>query len=264
MSRLFYLPFRRGRARRNRLLTMLLAVLTVLVFLAPFYVIYKPPSGVIAYFQRRWPDVLWRVALPRGEKVVALTIDDAPSRHTREILEVLRENEARATFFVIGEQVEREGGEEVLKEILEGGNELGNHAMRDEPSVSLPPDQLVQELKTVEGYINGTYEAVGMQRAGERYFRPGSGFFNARLRTQVKELGFRIVLGNVYPHDAQIGYPKVNARHILSMVKPGSIIICHDRRSWTMPMLKIVLPELKRRGYQITTVSGLLEAARAV
>jgi peptidoglycan/xylan/chitin deacetylase (PgdA/CDA1 family) len=65
----------------------------------------------------------------------------------------------------------------------------------------------------------------------------------------------------VYPHDPQIGYPSVNARHILSMVRPGSIIICHDRREWTAPMLRKVLPELKRRGYRVTTVSGLLKAA---
>jgi peptidoglycan/xylan/chitin deacetylase (PgdA/CDA1 family) len=66
----------------------------------------------------------------------------------------------------------------------------------------------------------------------------------------------------VYPHDPQIAYAGVNARHVLSMVRPGSIVICHDRRAWTVPMLKKVLPELKTRGYRVETVTGLLEAMR--
>jgi peptidoglycan/xylan/chitin deacetylase (PgdA/CDA1 family) len=75
----------------------------------------------------------------------------------------------------------------------------------------------------------------------------------------IKELGYRLVLGNVYPHDPQIPYPSVNAKHVLSMVRPGAIVICHDRRGWTVPMLRKVLPELRARGYRILTVTELLE-----
>lgn len=239
---------------------MFIALLTLLTFLTPFYIIYKPPNVLIRYFQQRWPDVLWHV---RGsslgaQKVIALTIDDAPSSHTRDILEVLKENDAKATFFVIGSQVE--GRQDILSDIVKGGNELGNHAMHDEPSRSLKPETLSKEVREVEGMINATYTALEMGHP-PRYFRPGSGFFSSRMREQITKMGYRLVLGSVYPHDPQIGYPGVNARHILSMVRPGSIIICHDRRSWTAPMLRTVLPELKRRGYTVTTVSGLLEAA---
>jgi peptidoglycan/xylan/chitin deacetylase (PgdA/CDA1 family) len=95
-----------------------------------------------------------------------------------------------------------------------------------------------------------------------KYFRPGSGLFNKEMRALVKRLGYRLVLGNIYPHDAQIPYWWLNARHILSMLRPGSIIICHDRRSWTVPMLKKVLPEMARKGWKVVTLSELLEAAR--
>lgn len=70
-----------------------------------------------------------------------------------------------------------------------------------------------------------------------------------------------MVLADIYPHDPQIPYWRVNASHILSMLKPGGVIVCHDRRSWTVPMLRKVVPEMKRRGWRITTVSGLLEQA---
>lgn len=254
--RVFRLPT--SRARRRRLLTMLLALFTVLTFITPFYIIYKPPHILIRYFQHRWPDVLWHVQLPKTEKVIALTIDDAPSQFSGEIVKVLQENDAKATFFVIGGQVQ--GREGSLEDVVRAGNELGNHAMHDEPSRSLKPETLKAEVTEVEGYINSTYAALNLPDP-PRYFRPGSGFFSTRMRKQVQEMGYRLVLGSVYPHDPQISYPSVNARHILSMVRPGGIIICHDRRSWTVPMLRIVLPELKRRGYKVTTVSGLLDAA---
>jgi peptidoglycan/xylan/chitin deacetylase (PgdA/CDA1 family) len=249
------------RARRKRLTTMFLALFTLLTFLTPFYIIYKPPALLIRYFQHRWPDVLWHVPSShltnQEEKLIALTIDDAPSEHTRDILSVLEEHDAKATFFVIGAQVP--GREDVLRDAVERGMELGNHAMHDEPSRSLRSETLTAELKQVEGYINSTYDALGLLHP-PRYFRPGSGFFSSGMRELVGRLGYRLVLGSVYPHDPQIAYPGVNARHVLSMVRAGSIVICHDRRGWTAPMLRIVLLELKRRGYRVTTVTGLLEA----
>lgn len=245
---------------------MLLALATVLAFIAPFYVIYRPPGVLIRWFAYRWPDVLWHVPLSalvrdgqgKVDKVIALTIDDAPSEFTAEILTVLKEQRAQATFFVIGGQVGGRSG--LLEDVVSMGNELGNHAMHDEPSRSLKPETLTQEVKEVEGYIDATYDVLGLPHP-RRYFRPGSGFFSTRMREQIREMGYQMVLGNVYPHDPQIPYPLVNARHVLSMVRPGSIIICHDRRGWTAPMLRKVLPELTRRGYRVTTVSGLLEAA---
>jgi peptidoglycan/xylan/chitin deacetylase (PgdA/CDA1 family) len=246
--------------------TMFFLVFVVVALVVPFYVIYKPPNLLIRYFQQRWPDVLWHVPASRlrtstkgAEKMIALTIDDAPSSYTREILQVLQENEAHATFFVIGGQVS--GREPALESLVKAGMELGNHAMHDEPSRSLSPETLSAEVTRVEGYINGTYDAVGKPHP-PRYFRPGSGFFSTGMRAQISDMGYQMVLGSVYPHDPQIGYPAVNARHVLSMVRPGSIVICHDRREWTAPMLRKVLPELKRRGYRVVTVSGLIEATQ--
>lgn len=255
--RLLRLPT--SRARRRRLFTMFLAFCVFITFVTPFYIIYKPPNFLIRYFARRWSDVLWHVPLPAGKKIVALTIDDAPSGFTEEILSVLAENDAKATFFVIGGQVG--GREDVLRDVVAGGNELGNHAMHDEPSRSLKPETLAAEMREVEGYINSTYTSIHLSHP-RRYFRPGSGFFSTRMREQLKRMGYRMVLGSVYPHDPQISWPEVNAKHVLSMAKPGSIIVCHDRRSWTAPMLRKVLPELKRRGYTVTTVTGLLESSK--
>lgn len=150
--------------------------------------------------------------------------------------------------------------EKSLVDIVSAGHELGNHAMHDEPSRALSNVELGRQLDTVQALIDRAYGHAG-KVGPEKLFRPGSGFLSTELRRVAKEKGFRIVLGSVYPHDAQIAFARVNARHILSMVRPGGIVVCHDRRAWTVPMLKVVLPELRRRGYEIVTVSKLQELA---
>lgn len=236
---------------------MLLFWVVIGILLAPFYLIYKPPTLLILYFQRRWPDVFWRVST--SSKVVALTIDDGPSEYTNEVLQILSANEAKATFFIIGSQVS--GRENILENLIRNGNELGNHAMHDEPSRSLDDATLGDQICSVEKMLQHAYAAVDVEPP-PKYFRPGSGVFSKRMRQMLSRLGYQLVLGSVYPHDPQISFWRINASHILSMTRPGSIIIIHDRRHWTAPTLRKVLPELRRRGYRITTVTELLKEAR--
>ncbi|KAI2640662.1 hypothetical protein GGS26DRAFT_539272 [Hypomontagnella submonticulosa] len=257
---LFRLPSKlRRRARRRRMTTLLLALLILLFFITPFYIVYKPPRSLIRYFARRWPDVLWEVQTDK--KIVALTIDDAPSEHTEEILGVLNGHEATATFFVIGGQVP--GREEVLADIVRSGSELGNHAMHDEPSRALSDEELTAQIEQVREHIRDAYAeanpGVDNPQMPPQYFRPGSGFFSDRMRALVDKLGYRLVLGSVYPHDPQISWSWLNAQHILSMVRPGAIIVCHDRRGWTVPMLRRVLKRLKKDGYRVVSLSEMLE-----
>ena len=170
-------------------------------------------------------------------------------------MRVLDANGATATFFVIGSQVA--GRESMLQDLVRHGHELGNHAMHDEPSFRLSDTALAEQIQSVEEIIRSTYDATGIPPP-PKYFRPGSGAFSARMQKMLEHLGYRLVLGSVYPHDAQIPFWWVNARHVLSTVRPGGVIICHDRRSWTVPMLRKVLPEVKRRGWRVVTVTELL------
>lgn len=232
---------------------MLIILSVICILVAPFYMIYKPPTFLIRYFQRRWPKVIWHVST--SSKIIALTIDDGPSEYTTEIMQVLKANRATATFFIIGSQVA--GHKETLQHLIRNGNELGNHAMYDEPSRSLSDTTLVEQIQSVEDMLHEAYAAVDAEPP-PRYFRPGSGFFSERMRTMLGRLGYRLVLGSIYPHDPQIPFWRINASHILSMLRPGGIIICHDRRSWTVPMLRNVLPEIRRKGYRIVTVTELL------
>jgi peptidoglycan/xylan/chitin deacetylase (PgdA/CDA1 family) len=239
-------------------MTLLGIASLALLLLPPLYLVYKPPDSLIRFAQRRWPDVLWKVST--AEKIVALTIDDGPSAYTDEILQILKANEATATFFIIGSHMA--GHDETLQDLIRNGNELGNHAMYDEPSRSLPTGVLVDQIQAVEERIQEAYARAQVDPPG-KYFRPGSGFFSEPMRHVVRRLGYRLVLGNVYPHDPQVPFWRVNASHILSMLHPGAIIICHDGRSWTAPMLRKVLPEIRRQGYRVASITELLKSTPA-
>ena len=230
------------------------------------YLIYKPPGWIFRWAEWRWgKDVLWRVKM--SEKVVGLTIDDAPSNMTEEISTILSENEAHATFFIIGSRVT--GHEEVLENLVRSGHELGNHTKFDRASKNLPVDELRGEIKEVEGQIEGIYSKTDQNLP--KHFRPGSGFFNTKMRELTKRLGYQLVLGSIYPHDPQIKFPHRNAQHILHNLKPGRIIICHDGRDkdkhgkqgsdrlYTLKMLKEVLPKIRDRGYRIVNITELLK-----
>jgi peptidoglycan/xylan/chitin deacetylase (PgdA/CDA1 family) len=233
------------------------AIMIVLLVLIPIYVVYKPPKLVISYFQSRFPEVLFQVNTDR--KIVALTIDDTPSQYTRDILDILKTNEASATFFVIGNQVSQQP--ELLAEIVTSGSELGNHAMHDEPTVSISSSVLKDEILEVDGYIEQAYKTANKERSS-RLFRPGSGVFSRRVLDVVTAAGYKTILGSIYPHDPFISTWRLNAWHILSMLRPGAVIICHDRRPWTVPMLKKVVPEMKRKGYEVVSVSRFLELTK--
>ncbi|EFE44679.1 polysaccharide deacetylase (NodB), putative [Trichophyton verrucosum HKI 0517] len=243
--------------------------LAAILIIIPLYILYKPPRFVIRFAQRQWEDVLWNVAT--SKRIVALTIDDGPSEYTSEILDILKSNDATVTFFVIGSHATPDR-EEILRDLIRHGNELANHAMRDEPSYLLSEAELIDNINCVQKIISDI-EATARSGANDvgldskmaqraLYFRPGGGFFSTKMRDILSKMGYHLALGDIYPHDPFVPFWKINNWHILSSIHPGGIIICHDGRSWTPPMLRKLLPELKSRGFQVVTLTALLKEGK--
>jgi peptidoglycan/xylan/chitin deacetylase (PgdA/CDA1 family) len=229
------------------LLTLLILLLVVL-FLA--YIIYKPPHLLISFLQWENPNVLWQVSLPSTSHIVALTIDDAPSDQTAKILDLLKFYGAKATFFVIGSQIASHPN--LLQRMHDEGHEIGNHAWKDEPSISLPLSELERQILEVEALLPANSGSA-------KYFRPGSGIFNKKMVQKVMRMGYRVVLGSIYPHDPQIHSPKMNSKHVLSMLRPGGIIIMHDRRSYSAEQLELILKGMAGKEWKAESLGGLLK-----
>ncbi len=214
----------------------------------------RPPFAVVRLLQRRLPGVLFFT--DTTERVVALTLDDGPDPVlTPRVLEVLAAHDARATFFVLGERAQ--GQPALLRAIAAAGHELGNHTWRDEPTVRLAPAALEASLRATARVL----EPV----APVTLFRPGSGWLTARGVATAERLGYRCVLGSVYPHDPQIRVAGYAAWDVLRRVRPGAIVVLHEGRpdrERVLTILDAVLSRLRREGFRVTTVSDLLCAGR--
>lgn len=171
------------------------------------------------------------------------------------MLDCLRRYNAKATFFIIGDQIP--GHEHLLQRILDEGHEFGNHAWTDEKTILRPLAEVERQIKAVDVLLPTNSN-------GEKYFRPGGGFFSTAMVQRVNSLGYRVVLGCIYPHDPQIWSARVNSSHVLSMVRPGGIIIMHDRRNHSAPQLELVLKGLKERDWDVVSLGGLLKVGERV
>lgn len=189
------------------------------------------------------------------EPVVALTIDDGPdSQTTGRLLEILDQNGARATFFTLSSNVEKNGNGSFVDEILDEGHEIGNHTVYDEPAITMEKAEFEAKFLAANKILS--------QYGPISWFRPGYGLYNQEMVKFVESHGYETVLGNVHPFDPQIPWADFASWYILRNTQPGSIIMLHDcgeRGQRTAQVLEEVLPELARRGYRVVTLTELVE-----
>jgi peptidoglycan/xylan/chitin deacetylase (PgdA/CDA1 family) len=223
----------------------------LLVFVVLAVGLWTAPRWLVARIAIRSPRCLYQV--PTRERVVALTIDDGPDpAHTRDILDVLRVHDARATLFLISSRVP--GYEALVAAAVAEGHELGNHLTRDEPSNRLRPDAFGAAIREADSVL-GRFGTV-------RWLRPGSGWTTEVMLDTIEHEGHRCALGSIYPYDAQQPSARLSAAYVLSNVRPGAVIILHDggsRGRRTVEVLRRVLPVLRARGYSVVSLTELVE-----
>ena len=200
------------------------------------------------------PGVVYAVATDAPR--VALTIDDGPdAAGTPAILDTLARHGVHATFFLLGERVA--GREALVRRIVAAGHEIGNHGMREEPAIDLPP----------EAFERGLLEA--QQRlapfGASCWFRPGSGWYDEAMLEVLARHGYRLALGSSYPLDAQLPVPKLASWWLRIDAEPGEVIVLHDgaeRGPRTAAVLEALLPALSRKGLAVVTLSQLVATSR--
>ena len=192
------------------------------------------------------------------EKLVALTFDDGPEpAFTDEILGVLKEQDVKATFFLVGNALEKH-----LKEgrmIIAAGHEIGNHSYSHLRMIFVSSSFVKTEIEKTDALIR----AAGYEKTP--HFRPPYGKKLFALPYYLSNNNRRTITWDVEPES----FPEfaksseATAQYVLDNTKNGSIILLHvmyDRQKKSMNSVKPIIEGLKRKGFRFVTVSELIES----
>lgn len=189
--------------------------------------------------------------------MVALTIDDSPDPETTsDILSVLRSHKAPATFFITGDHAKE--GSDILDCIAKDRHDLGNHLMRDYAAIRLSRDEFERDFLACEDILR----PFGLPR----FFRPPSAIYRRSMLDFAAKWGYRSVLGDAFPIDTHISHQPLRRAILRWLIKPGSIIVLHDRGARgrrTTETLLWLLPWLDGEGLEPVSLDRLLDEERA-
>jgi peptidoglycan/xylan/chitin deacetylase (PgdA/CDA1 family) len=227
---------------------VIIIVLVIAGLVVAFWTLFHPSDWAVKRVGDFYPGVVFRVTT--GERVVALTIDDAPHPDvTPGILNELRKHGARATFFIIGANAAAHP--DLLEAIRADGHEVANHLFTDRMSARLRNEQFVDELNRTDALIQ--------PRDAPKWCRPGSGVLTARMVRLIQEHGYTPVAGTAYPVDLYTSV-RLTVLHFLRNVRPGAVLVLHDGgpdRVNSIRTVSLLLPRLREMGYRIVTLGEL-------
>lgn len=212
------------------------------------------PSSVKRAKFEKTGHVFWDI--PVDEKLVALTFDDGPDpQYTAQILDALAKYNAKATFFVIGEEAERYP--ELIKRQAREGHEVANHTYRHHFRDGHSPAVLKRELDKSDKVIK---ELTGYSPS---LFRPIAGYYDKEIVSTAVASGYNVILWSWHQETRDWSRPGANkiVENVISDTRPGDVIIFHDAggdRTQTVKALERILELLYKNGYKCTTVSDLL------
>lgn len=192
-------------------------------------------------------------AADSAEKVIALSFDDGPHKeYTPEVLSLLAQHHATATFFVIGKNIH--GNESLLKQIIADGHSIGNHSYTHGFFI---------DFKNVQGFkdeLNQTAELV-FSIIGKRMklFRPPYGVTTPNLVKAAKLLDYAIIGWNIRSLDTTNDTVEVITERVQTQIKSGAIILLHDTSAKTIDVLKQTLNFAQEKGYKVVSVEQLLK-----
>lgn len=188
-------------------------------------------------------------------KYIALTFDDGPCLDkTERLLSILKEKNAKATFFVLGKNAETYP--DVIRNIDAGGHEIGNHSY---DHTFLTKSGIA--LKTIETQFDKTNEIIkGLTGKTPISFRPPNGSYNTAVIDIAKARGMSLYNWSYQscPEDWKNKDPKVISKIVVDNAKNGHIVLLHDLHTYTIDAVPDMIDGLRAKGFTFVTVSELV------
>ena len=200
--------------------------------------------------------VLEEVKLSGKEKAIALTFDDGPEPpYTQQVLEILKKNNIKATFFVIGQNLK--AYPQLGQKIVADGHALANHTW-SHTYRHFSPSGAANEIEKTTALI---YKTTGVKTS---IFRPPGGFMNNGPAGYAKQHKYFIAMWSADSSDWKRPSVATLVNNVVRQAQPGGMALMHDGggyRSHTVQALPKIIAQLKKRGYKFVTVPELLEMA---
>lgn len=182
------------------------------------------------------------------KKRIALTFDDGPHPiYTPQMLELLKEEQVPATFFLLGENVELYG--DVVKEIAKEGHLIGNHTYHHVQITSLSLEEACKEIQETSDLIE---ELTGI---GTEYVRPPFGTWNEELE---ERLNLIPVMWSIDTKDWTTQNVDWIVRETVKHAEDHDIILMHDSYQSTVDAVKRVIEQLEAKGFEFVTVDEII------
>ncbi len=192
-------------------------------------------------------DIYYQKIIDKNKPMIALTFDDGPNHNTAKILTTLEKYHIKATFFILGCNIE--GNEKVIKKMSDLNMEIGNHMYSHKLLTKLTSDEITKEIKKVDNLI---FEITGKNPT---LIRPSYGSYNNRIK---KIMDRPIIIWNIDTLDWKYHNSKKIYKRVMKSISDGDIILMHDIYNATANSLELIIPELLKEDYQFVTVSELL------
>ena len=192
------------------------------------------------------------IEFDKTKPMVALTFDDGPSAHTDRLLDIFAKHSGRGTFFVVGNIIDNR--KETVKRIVSDGHEIAGHSWSHRQLTNLSDQDIKDQIMSTRAKI---YELTGYDA---KLVRPPYGAHNELVRSVAKELEISLVNWSVDTLDWKYRDANTVYNTIMEKAYDGAIILCHDLHKTTVDAMEKVIPALIEKGYQLVTVSELLEA----
>lgn len=195
-------------------------------------------------------------SIPQASGMIALTFDDGPHpRYTRQILDILKKEEIKATFFVIGENIGYYD-EGIVADIISEGHELGNHTFNHEHTKNMTAEDFYDDVRSCHKLIKDKY---GYDM---KIFRPPEGYIDDKVKNIACELDYSIIIWSIDTKDWEHVGSDLIVGNVEKNASDGDIILMHDyvsKPNTTIGALERVIKNLKEQGYRFVTVSELID-----
>lgn len=210
----------------------------------------NPDLGLPSNFSKSSGVTFSRVSVPGP--YVALTFDDGPhASNTPRLLDILRARNVKATFYVIGKNVDMYPN--IVRRTVAEGHEIGNHTYTHPKLSSLGQDRVFSEIRKCDDAV---MRAAGVR---PRTLRPPYGALTQSQRATVHStFGYPTIMWAVDPLDWKRPGASVVTSRIVSGTSNGSIILVHDLHASSVDAMPATIDTLLRKGYRFVTVSQLL------